>query len=243
MSDEDAFFRAILDHPSLATPRLVYADWLDDQSDTFSARMAAFIRLEAHLSDTPERGLNHVRLVRQLRQLSAGLDPEWLALVSHPAPSLEACRFRFEFPCPARWDCLTPTADPRVRHCGSCDRPVHHCGTLKEARRRAAAGACVAVGPVLARRPGDLTIPVRPHRERPADPITLYRRRFGRGHGKDSWGRASPPLPDRPEPDLPDPESRPAVGGESDHRPKERRMRPDRRPRRSKRVRWDEAEE
>jgi uncharacterized protein (TIGR02996 family) len=43
MSDLDALYRAILDRPDDDTPRLVYADALDDLGD---ADRAAFVRLQ-----------------------------------------------------------------------------------------------------------------------------------------------------------------------------------------------------
>jgi uncharacterized protein (TIGR02996 family) len=47
MSDEDAFLRAILDHPADDAPRLVYADWLDERGDRVSVRKARFLRTTA----------------------------------------------------------------------------------------------------------------------------------------------------------------------------------------------------
>jgi uncharacterized protein (TIGR02996 family) len=64
---EEAFIRAILDRPGEDTPRLVYADWLDDHGHP--AR-AAFLRTEA---------TNPGRVGP-----AAGLDPVWVARVSRP---------------------------------------------------------------------------------------------------------------------------------------------------------------
>jgi uncharacterized protein (TIGR02996 family) len=235
MAEERDFLRAVLADPSLATPRLVYADWLDDQSDPLSARKAAVIRLEARLAETPERSLNRVRFTHQLQRLAAGLDAEWLAAVAHPA--LEACRLRFAFECPARWDRLTPTADVRVRHCGSCDRAVHYCDTIADARRHAAAGECVAVSPALVRRPDDLS----PPRAR----VVAGRIRLSEGQLERlriAVARGSrigqPERVDDPEP--PGPGIRPARDEEPDE-PKQ--PKPVRRPKRPKRVRPEELEE
>lgn len=229
MTDEDAFLRAVLADPAAATPRLVYADWLDDQGDPVSDRKARFIRLEERLAETPERSLNHIRFVGSLQQLAAGLDPEWLAVVGHPA--LEACRLRFQFECPARWDRLTPTTDPRVRHCASCDRAVFHCDTIDEARRHAAAGECVAVSPVLVRRPDDLLPPyLGPLRDRPAalQRVAVMGRLPGRRYApRKLVGPATPP----------DPRDEPI------ERPKQRGRKQHHRDRRQKHVRLDEFDE
>lgn len=226
MTDEDAFLRAILDAPTLSTPRLVYADWLDDQADPFSARKAAYIRLEARLAETPERSLNRVRFTRQLRQLAVGLDADWLAVVAHPA--LEACRVRFQFECPARWDRLTPTADVRVRYCGSCDRAVFFCDTLADAQRHAAVGECVAITPALVRRQDDLT-PLRPP-DLPPEQIDLLRLRTVRAGGLIFESPPSRPM------------KRPAREEEPNY-PHEWPLRPEPRKRRSKRVRPEDTED
>src|SRR5262245_49018815 len=46
MSDEAAFLAAILANPDEDTPRLVYADWLDEQGGTSNVARAEYIRLE-----------------------------------------------------------------------------------------------------------------------------------------------------------------------------------------------------
>lgn len=237
MTDEEAFLRAILAAPSLTTPRLVYADWLDDLSDPLSAGKAAFIRLEARLTETPERSLNRVRFVRQLQQLAVGLDPEWLAAVSHPA--LEACRLRFQFQCPARWDRLTPTDHLRARHCASCDRTVHYCNTIADARRHAAAGNCVAVSLALVRRPDDLT-PPRPSLA--AGRIRLSGEQLERLRIAVASGARVGQLESvqDPEPSAPGVRSTPA--DDSREQPRERRKR-GRKERRVKRIRLDEPDD
>lgn len=44
MSDGEALSRAIIEQPGEDTPRLAYADWLDEQGDSPSSWMALFIR-------------------------------------------------------------------------------------------------------------------------------------------------------------------------------------------------------
>jgi uncharacterized protein (TIGR02996 family) len=46
----DAFLEAILQNPEDDTPRLVYADWLDEQGDPASTARADFIRLQCALA-------------------------------------------------------------------------------------------------------------------------------------------------------------------------------------------------
>jgi uncharacterized protein (TIGR02996 family) len=50
MSDEAALLAAIRDDPEDDTPRLVYADWLDDQGGESNADRAEYIRLEIDLA-------------------------------------------------------------------------------------------------------------------------------------------------------------------------------------------------
>ena len=51
MSDDEAFIRAIVDSPGDDTPRLVYADWLDEHSDPrgdYLRAEAEAVRLKRH---------------------------------------------------------------------------------------------------------------------------------------------------------------------------------------------------
>jgi uncharacterized protein (TIGR02996 family) len=73
MTDDEAFIRAVVDRPGDDTPRLVYADWLDDHDDP--AR-AAYLRAEREAVVTGDAA--------GLRELAAGLDPVWVARVGRP---------------------------------------------------------------------------------------------------------------------------------------------------------------
>src|SRR4051812_32708846 len=53
MNQADAFLQAILDDPDDDVPRLVYADWLDDQGEHDRAE---FIRTQLELARLPEDG-------------------------------------------------------------------------------------------------------------------------------------------------------------------------------------------
>ena len=50
----------------------------------------------------------------------------------------------FRFVCPRRWEGLTPTDEPTVRHCGQCDRQVYFCSTDAETIAHARVGNCIA---------------------------------------------------------------------------------------------------
>src|SRR5262245_10797416 len=74
MSEEDAFIRAILTAPGDATPRLVYADWLEERGDPRSE----YLRLAfAHraLNAAPPSDVARARR----RQLRKQIDPRWVA--------------------------------------------------------------------------------------------------------------------------------------------------------------------
>lgn len=66
MTDHDALYAAVLAHPDDNTPRLVLADWLDDQGDAAMAARAEFIRAQLELA----RGVKHNH-----RQRDFGGDP------------------------------------------------------------------------------------------------------------------------------------------------------------------------
>ena len=73
MSEDEAFIRAIVDSPGDDTPRLVYADWLDDRSDP----RGPYLRAEREWASSG-------RKEKALRAQAAPLDPVWVARVSRP---------------------------------------------------------------------------------------------------------------------------------------------------------------
>ena len=154
MHDEAGFLSAIRQTPADDTARLVFADWLDEQDDPACKPKAEFIRLELRMAEAPEQSLNRVRWTTKLQKLAAQLEPAWLAVMSHP--KLELCRMSFRFECTKQWEKLTPTPEPGVRHCESCQRHVHYCDSLQEARYHATRGNCVALTLALVRKPNDL---------------------------------------------------------------------------------------
>ena len=175
MSDETAFLNAILANPKDDAPRLVYADWLDERGDERAAQKAEFLRITCRLMTVPA-GPRHSLFVARLREKAAGLDLEWLAVVSKL--QLEACVSLFEFQCPRRWENLSATDDVTVRWCAVCQSSVHFCAAIDEARDHARRGRCVAVNLTVVRAPGDLNGPGR--RFTPEEIRTLGRVVVGR---------------------------------------------------------------
>ncbi|MCI0702034.1 MAG: TIGR02996 domain-containing protein [Planctomycetia bacterium] len=149
MHDEDGFLSAIRLTPADDIARLVFADWLDEQDDPTCKAKADFIRRELRMDGEDPN---------QLQQLASFLDRDWLAIVSHP--KLEACRSVDEVECPKQWARLTPTENPRLRFCGSCQKPVRYCDSLAVARDHARLGNCIAVSLALVREVDDLSSPV-----------------------------------------------------------------------------------
>lgn len=150
MDDEAAFLAAIRADPGADTPRLVYADWLDDRDRP----EAVFLRAECVLAAAPAGDPRRPSLQAAVRAAGAGCDPGWVAAVSRLP--IESCGVAFRFRCPQQWALLRPTPDPAVRYCGQCRQEVIFCRTIGEAQEHAAVGDCIAVDPRLVRRPNDL---------------------------------------------------------------------------------------
>ena len=71
------------------------------------------------------------------------------ALAERYAPWFEAtienCQPRFRYRCPKTWSSLEPTAEPHVRHCAECQRPVRWCENDRVAEELGRRGECVAL--------------------------------------------------------------------------------------------------
>lgn len=78
MSDGHALLRAILDDPDDDAPRLIYADWLDENANP--AR-ATFIRAQIKLARLPQDDPNRDRLVQTERTLWKANRDSWKAWV------------------------------------------------------------------------------------------------------------------------------------------------------------------
>jgi uncharacterized protein (TIGR02996 family) len=75
MSHDDAFMQAILENPDDDTPRLIYADWLDDHEDPARAE---FIRLQCRINDLPFEDSSLPDLLGRESQLLNDHVDQWL---------------------------------------------------------------------------------------------------------------------------------------------------------------------
>src|SRR4051812_38903581 len=75
MSDETALLKAIIAHADEDTPRLAYADWLDENGDP---DRAAFIRVQIRLADLSPGDPDWVGLREQQDELVARLKHKFL---------------------------------------------------------------------------------------------------------------------------------------------------------------------
>jgi uncharacterized protein (TIGR02996 family) len=80
MTHDDAFLQAILDAPDDDTPRLVYADWLEEHAEP---ERAEFIRVQCRLARTPEGDPRRQVLEARERELLDRQD-EWLGRLRSP---------------------------------------------------------------------------------------------------------------------------------------------------------------
>jgi uncharacterized protein (TIGR02996 family) len=79
IDDERAFLAAIRAHPSDRTPRLVYADWLEDRGDP----RAELVRVCEAMRRVPVFSGEYWRLKARRNQLRAGCPADWLAATGY----------------------------------------------------------------------------------------------------------------------------------------------------------------
>ncbi len=79
MDHADAFLEDIVAHPDDDAPRLVYADWLEDQDDPAGRARADFIRVQYALAELPPGDLRRVPLEQRQRDLLLAHEAEWTA--------------------------------------------------------------------------------------------------------------------------------------------------------------------
>jgi uncharacterized protein (TIGR02996 family) len=151
MNDEDPFIQSVQAAPDDTGLLLIYADWLEERGDP----RAEFLRVRVALGQLSPNEKQFRALWSKLRRLRSGIDLAWLAVLDRTP--IENCSMQFAYACPRRWEALCPTEDASIRFCEACQRRVYYCSTLKQARRHAEAGDCVAVDSKLNRRPGDLS--------------------------------------------------------------------------------------
>jgi uncharacterized protein (TIGR02996 family) len=72
VSDGDALLHAILDDPADDTPRLVYADWLEENGDASGRLRAEFIRLQMELAQIVPGPDDHAKAYRLLTRRRKG---------------------------------------------------------------------------------------------------------------------------------------------------------------------------
>jgi uncharacterized protein (TIGR02996 family) len=144
MSIERQFLDEIHAAPYDESPRLVYADWLEERGDP----RAEYLRLECELVGLKDDDALFRELAPRLQELREAIDPAWLAEVGRTR--IANC-LTVAFECPQRWSRLTPMREPKNRFCSACKRTVHYCETLEEARAHARGGHCIALDSTLAR--------------------------------------------------------------------------------------------
>lgn len=153
-AEELPFIREVMFDVDDDTPRLVYADWLDDRGD----RRGEFLRLDTLLSQSELGDAGSSQWRERRNRLIDQLDPQWVSLLARVPIELCPQKVEFRFMCPNRWQNLKPFGDDQaVRYCDQCGRSVTYCFTIAEARAKAGHGQCVALDPSVQRSPDDLT--------------------------------------------------------------------------------------
>jgi uncharacterized protein (TIGR02996 family) len=77
-SQADVFLEAILDNPDEDTPRLIYADWLDERGDPTSVARAEFIRIQCTLAKERRTAPRRETLETREQQLIEEYGGEWV---------------------------------------------------------------------------------------------------------------------------------------------------------------------
>lgn len=77
MNHEQAFLQAIRETPHDDAPRLIYADWLEEQGGAVRAARADFIRIQCRLDELPDDDPVRDRLEDEAADLLAEHEAEW----------------------------------------------------------------------------------------------------------------------------------------------------------------------
>jgi type IV pilus assembly protein PilB len=88
MTHDEAFLQAILEAPEDDTPRLIYADWLEEQGDP----RGEFIRLQAQLARMSEDDPHRPGLEDRARLLLEEQSPRWAGSPRDRAAAFAVCR-------------------------------------------------------------------------------------------------------------------------------------------------------
>ena len=75
MTEEEAFIQAIADKPADDTPRLIFADWLEERGDP----RAEFIRVQCALGQLSSEDSQRAELIGRQRELRRQHEPAWTA--------------------------------------------------------------------------------------------------------------------------------------------------------------------
>jgi hypothetical protein len=133
----------------------VYADWLDERGTDEARFKAEYLRLDVHVAGLDPRDPQRDAHIVRLRTAARLLTSFWKASVAKL--DIERCGVRWEFLCPKKWDELTGTPDALVRHCSACQKDVHYCTSIDEARALVGGGGhCVVIDLRVRREADDL---------------------------------------------------------------------------------------
>ncbi len=89
MSDGEALFQAILDEPDADMPRLMFADWLDEQGTVADRLRAEFIRVQVELPHTPVTTPRYLELLAREQWMLTAYAEQWLAPLRGPGEPLQ----------------------------------------------------------------------------------------------------------------------------------------------------------
>lgn len=95
-TEETAFIQAVLADPNNDSPRLLYADWLDEQADAAASARAEFIRIQCLLAQDRTRHPRLDKYRRRERELLRTYQAAWVAQVVRTEYSSQ-CRFHRGF--------------------------------------------------------------------------------------------------------------------------------------------------
>jgi uncharacterized protein (TIGR02996 family) len=74
MTEEEALLQAVLEEPDEDTPRLIYADWLEEHGDVLRTQ---FIRVQCELARLPETDKRRPKLEKREHALESRYEPRW----------------------------------------------------------------------------------------------------------------------------------------------------------------------
>lgn len=170
MTEETAFLDSIRAEPKDDLRRLVFADWLEEQSSDECRAKAEYLRLEVHVSDLPDDHPERDGFILKLRAVAEALPTDWKSTVAKVA--IENCNVRWRFQCPKKWSELEPVVPEfgsDMRFCSACRKNVHFFDSVEGAREMAETlGVCVAIDLGAIRRHGDMDM-LRPPPELDSD--------------------------------------------------------------------------